>query len=267
MPSILKRDFAPVSGQAWQEIDEVAADAVKRNISARKIVDFSGPHGWELAAVNLGRLDLQKQPTKEGVAWGARKVLPLIETRTAFKLNQLELDNISRGSVDADLDPLEDVVTKAARFEDTVIYNGFKKGEMIGMIEASEHRAIKLPADAGEYPAAISRAAETLELSGVEGPYALVLGPDQYHGLLHASHHGYPASRIVSDIIKGQILMSPVLKGGVLASTRGGDFELTVGKDFSIGYANHDRETVELFVTESFAFRVLEPKAAIGFTV
>jgi uncharacterized linocin/CFP29 family protein len=46
-------------------------------------------------------------------------------------------------------------------------------------------------------------------------------------------------------------------------STRGGDYELTVGQDFSVGYAAHDREDVELYITESFTFRILEEKAAI----
>jgi uncharacterized linocin/CFP29 family protein len=46
-------------------------------------------------------------------------------------------------------------------------------------------------------------------------------------------------------------------------ATRGGDYEITVGQDLSIGYAVHDRENVELYLTESFTFRVLEEKAAI----
>jgi uncharacterized linocin/CFP29 family protein len=66
-------------------------------------------------------------------------------------------------------------------------------------------------------------------------------------------------------MIEGDILWSPALETGVLLSTRGGDFELSVGQDVSIGYVFHDRENVELFLTESFAFRVLEPKAAVSF--
>jgi uncharacterized linocin/CFP29 family protein len=46
-------------------------------------------------------------------------------------------------------------------------------------------------------------------------------------------------------------------------STRGGDYELTVGQDLAVGYAVHDRTEVELYLTESFAFRVLEEKAAV----
>ena len=56
-------------------------------------------------------------------------------------------------------------------------------------------------------------------------------------------------------------MRAAAIQGGVLLSVRGGDYELTVGQDLSIGYADHDRHTVELYLTESFTFRVLEPRA------
>jgi len=46
-------------------------------------------------------------------------------------------------------------------------------------------------------------------------------------------------------------------------SRRGGDFELTVGQDLAIGYKQHDAKDVDLYYTESFTFRVLEPAAAV----
>jgi len=49
----------------------------------------------------------------------------------------------------------------------------------------------------------------------------------------------------------------------VLLSHRGGDFQLTVGQDLSIGYTGHDKETVHLYLTESFTFRVLDRTAAV----
>ena len=44
---------------------------------------------------------------------------------------------------------------------------------------------------------------------------------------------------------------------------RGGDFEMTVGQGLAIGYVKHDQTTVELYLTESFTFRTLEPAAAV----
>jgi uncharacterized linocin/CFP29 family protein len=44
---------------------------------------------------------------------------------------------------------------------------------------------------------------------------------------------------------------------------RGGDFELTVGQDFSVGYLSHTPSSVRLYLQESFTFRVLAPEAAV----
>ena len=57
---------------------------------------------------------------------------------------------------------------------------------------------------------------------------------------------------------------APAIEGGVLLSLRGGDYELHVGQDLSVGYAAHDRQVVELYITESFTFRTLEPAAAVA---
>jgi len=46
-------------------------------------------------------------------------------------------------------------------------------------------------------------------------------------------------------------------------SRRGGDFEMTVGQDLTIGYKIHNAREVELYFTESFTFRVLELAAAV----
>jgi uncharacterized linocin/CFP29 family protein len=49
----------------------------------------------------------------------------------------------------------------------------------------------------------------------------------------------------------------------VVVSQRGGDFELTVGEDFSIGYRTSDSTSVTLYLEESLTFRVNTPEAAV----
>jgi uncharacterized linocin/CFP29 family protein len=99
----------------------------------------------------------------------------------------------------------------------------------------------------------------------MNGPYALALGIKAYGEIIADSEDGYPLrKRIEESLSGGSLVWAPALQGGaVLLSTRGGDYELTVGQDMSIGYAVHDRTSVELYLTESFTFRVLEEKAAI----
>ncbi len=50
----------------------------------------------------------------------------------------------------------------------------------------------------------------------------------------------------------------------MVLSLRGGDFELTIGRDLSIAYQSHTDKTVRLYLVETMAFRVLTPEAAVA---
>ena len=56
MSNHLLRSHAPISDAAWREIDEEARERLIAALAARKLVDFSGPHGWEHSASPLGRV-------------------------------------------------------------------------------------------------------------------------------------------------------------------------------------------------------------------
>lgn len=86
---------------------------------------------------------------------------------------------------------------------------------------------------------------------------------DQVVGL---ENGGYPILSHVQRLVDGDIIWAAGLDGGVVLSMRGGDFELTVGQDFSIGYLEHDLERVRLYIEESFTFLVLTDQAAIPLT-
>lgn len=264
MSDILRREHAPLTAEAWAAVDEAAKRILKAQLSARTIVDFDGPHGLDFAAVNTGRLEIPKKQGKTDVPWGIRRVQPLIEVRIPFTLNQMELDTISRGCDDPDLEPVEQAARKLAAFEDSAVYRGFADGQVAGIIPTSSQKSVPIPGSPDEVPKAVGQAIERLSEAGIGGPYALVLGSKAYYPLMQAGKGGYPPRRIVKGLLDdGPILWSPALDGGVVISIRGGDFQLVVGQDIAIGYAAHDRDKVELYLTESFTFRVLEPGAAV----
>ncbi|HOD51557.1 MAG TPA: family 1 encapsulin nanocompartment shell protein [Candidatus Hydrogenedentes bacterium] len=265
MSDMLKRSLAPVTDEAWAEIENTAKQTLKPLLSARKLVDFKGPKGWDYAAVNLGRLDMPKKPGQKGVGYGIRKVLPLLEARVMFTLRIWELDNVARGAADPDLGPLEEAAKEIALFEERAIYAGFKEGHIDGIIPTASQKAVVLPADVNGYAKAVAQGIDAMQADGIGGPYALVLGAAPYQAVLQAVGPGYPIRRGLERLLEGDgvIMRSRALDGGVLLSTRGGDFEMTVGTDLSIGYSSHDSEMVNLFLTESFTFRVIQPAAAV----
>jgi uncharacterized linocin/CFP29 family protein len=132
------------------------------------------------------------------------------------------------------------------------------------MVEASPHTPIEVISPV-EWPRAVSAGKAKLRLAGVNGPYALALGLQAFEELTAEGDDGYPIrNRIEETMRDGSLVWAPAIRGGaVLLSTRGGDYQLSVGQDLSIGYASHDRSQVELYLTESFTFRILEDKAAI----
>lgn len=264
MDNILKRNIAPITKEAWAEIDDMARSILKDHLTARSIVDFAGPHGVNYSGVNLGMLKVFSSEPIPGVKWGLRQIQPLVEIRVPFSLNIWELDNINRGHKNPDLGSLEEAAKKVAHFEEKAIYHGFKEGQISGMIDASPHTPLTLPASTDGFQDVVEEAIATVRSSGISGPYNLILGFEPYKQLLKEKECGYPMYQRIKTLLGGHILLSFGIEGGVLMSARGGDFEINVGQDISIGYQSHTAETIELYFSESFTFQVLTPEAAVG---
>ncbi|HEO71271.1 MAG TPA: bacteriocin, partial [Candidatus Hydrogenedentes bacterium] len=252
-----------VPDAAWTAIDDTATQVLRSHLSARAVVDFDGPHGWDFAALSLGRVAPSAKGQKGSVSWAAREVLPLIELYEPFALSHHVLQDLARGAKDADLGPVEEAARRIAAFEEQVIYGGLPAAHIEGIIEAANSEAIPLKTEAEVFAQAVGHGVNTLKFAGIGGPYALVLGTDAYKALNQVTRSGQSLEQVIERVTGGHVLWSPAIGGGVLVSTRGGDFELTIGQDLAIGYARHDADAVELFFTETLAFRVLEPAAAI----
>ncbi|MEX2015281.1 MAG: family 1 encapsulin nanocompartment shell protein [Candidatus Hydrogenedentales bacterium] len=262
MGDILRRHLAPITPEAWQEIETTAKASLTTFLSGRAVVDVALPAGWGLAAVNLGSLRIPEKNEVDGVNWATRDSLPLIEVRIPFTVSQLDADNMTRGAQDMDLDALETAARRVANFEENAIYNGFAPGNMKGILEVSPHEPVRVEGGLDKLNEGVGEAIKRLHVEGINGPYALVLPTDQYHVLLETTTRGYPLVKMLHELLEGGIHWSTALTRGVLLSTRGGDYQLVLGQDLSIGYAIHDKDNIELYFTESFAFRILEPAAA-----
>ncbi len=261
----LLRSIAPITDAAWAEIDEEARERLEAALAARKLVDFSGPHGWEYSAMNLGRVEPVAEAPAEGVGAVQRRVLPLIELRADFTVTREELRATERGAEDFDLDALDDAAHQIARAENVAVFHGFAAAGIAGITESSSYEPVRLGDDFDAYPSHVAKAVEMLLRGGVAGPYGLALGPDGYTGVIETTEHGgYLVLDHLRKILGGPIVLAPGVRGAVVLSLRGGDFLLEVGQDMSVGYQAHDAEAVQLYLTESFSFRVVTPEAAVA---
>jgi uncharacterized linocin/CFP29 family protein len=259
----LLRELAPISEAAWQEISSEAERTLRHFLVGRRVVDVGGPHGWQEESARRGEVDeLTDAPV--GIQARVRSVQPLVELRAEFWIGRDELDAIDRGSRSADIQAVRDAARRLALAEDDSVFNGNKAAHILGMAEASPHARLPIDDNYARYPGSVARAVDVLQTAGISGPYAVALGPRCYTGVIETTElGGYPVLEHLRLIAGGPVLWAPSADGALVIAQRGGDFELTLGQDVSIGYLDNDSERVHLYLEESFTFQVLTPEAAV----
>jgi uncharacterized linocin/CFP29 family protein len=103
-----------------------------------------------------------------------------------------------------------------------------------------------------------------LRLVGVNGPYSVLLSADAYAALAETSDNGYPVLEHVKKLVKDQIIWAPAIAGAFVLTTRGGDFDLHIGQDVSIGYSSHTDSVVHLYLQETLTFLLLTTEAVVA---
>lgn len=259
---MLYRELAPISGAAWNEIEEKATEVLKSYLSARRVMKVEGPKGLDYNVITEGRLT--NIHDENGVKYGNYQVLPLTETRVEFDMNRWELDNVERGASDVDYEPLEEAMKKLALFEEEAVYNGLEKAIIHGLKNATENKEIPFGKEPTEIMEAISKGLVELRKAYAEGPFDLVVNEEAYQRIL-SKETAYPLDQRIEKLIGGKIIFNHVIDGAYLLPHDHEDLELTIGRDFSIGYQSHDAEKVRLFATESFTFRVLDPAIIVKY--
>jgi uncharacterized linocin/CFP29 family protein len=258
----LHRELAPMSAAAWASIEEEARRTFTLHLAGRRVADMPDPGGVTLAAVGTGHLT-DAGAAAPGVSARVRQVQPVVELRAPFSLDRQAIDDVERGAKDPDWQPVKDAARQIAVAEDRVVFDGFAAASIPGLRASATHPPLTLPADARAYPQVVSQAVSALRLAGVGGPYTLLLSATAYTAVNETSDYGYPVREHLARVVDGEIIWAPATDGAFVLSARGGDYELHLGQDLSIGYQAHDAERVQLYFTESLTFLVLTPEAAV----
>jgi uncharacterized linocin/CFP29 family protein len=261
----LHRELAPISAAAWADLEAEARRTFERHVAGRRIVDVSDPGGLQLAAVGTGHLD-PIDPPSEGVVARLRRSQSIVEMLVPFTVHRQQVDDVERGARDADWQPVKDAARQIAFAEDRAVFEGYATAEIEGIRASSSNPPLRLPAEARDYPTAISQALSALRLAGVAGPYALALSADAFTLVSEMTEYGYPIHEHIARVLDGEIVWAPAIDGAFLLSRRGGDFELRLGQDLSIGYLSHDATSVRLYVQETLTFLVYTREASAAFT-
>ena len=259
----LHRELAPISDAAWAQIEEETSRTLKRYLAGRRVADVSGPAGTAVSAVGTGHLHTIAA-AGEGVISRQREVKALAELRVPFDLERQMIDDVERGANDSDWQPAKDAARKIAFAEDGAIFEGYDAAGITGIRQGTSNPVMTLPADVRDFPDAIAGALSQLRLAGVNGPYSVLFGAGAFTSLAEASDNGYPILQHIRRLVETDLIWAPAIEGAVVLTTRGGDFDLHVGQDLSIGYLSHTDAAVRLYLQETFTFLLLTTEASVS---
>ena len=258
----LHRELAPISDGAWAQIEEEATRTLKRHLAGRRVVDVHAQAAPTLSGIGTGHLG--DSVLLESVSARLRQVQPLVEARVPFDLDRQAIDDVERGAEDSDWQPVKDAARQIAFFEDRAIFDGNAASRISGVRTIMSNPEATLPAEVALYPDAIAGAVSQLRLAGVGGPYSVVLDAESYTAVAETTIHGFPVLEHIRHVVDGDIIWAPAIAGAVVLTTRGGDYALHVGQDFSIGYLSHSDVSVRLYLQETFTFLPLTSEAAVS---
>ena len=164
-----------------------------------------------------------------------------------------------------DFGELDRAAHDLAAAENAAIFHGWKAAGIAGIAEASPHKAIALGNDCERYPRHVAMAVEQLLAAGTilsvrpgaraRWAHGLVLGEQRARRVLLLDH--------LRTILGGPLVWSPGVEARWSSAARR-RLPVRVGEDISVGYLGHDADAVQLYLEESFSFRVATPEAAVA---
>ena len=217
----------------------------------RKLVDFDGPYGWKQAAINTGLLTFRPEG-ELGVPWAVRARHLPHRDRGALRGAH---DGAGRRLARRGARPAHRGAPprRRRRWPRTAPSStGSRPGTSRGSTASSahpphDHPGRLRPATPRWWPTASS----CCGAPGVNGPDALALAPACYAGLAQSARGRPPHPRAGGALPDGPTVPAPAIDGAVLLSHRGGDFQLSVGQDLSIGSQGYVNGVAHLVPTLS----------------
>ena len=178
--------------------------------------------------------------------------------------SRIELADADRGAEDIDFAALDAAARALAVGENTAVFHGWKGAGIAGIAQASTHRAIALGEDCERYPLHVAKAVEALLSAGIEGPYGIALGRLPTRACWRPASTA--ATRCWSTCARsraGRWCGRPASRGRWSSACAAATSCSTRARTSRSDTWRTTPDAVQLYLEESFSFRVVTPEAAV----
>ncbi len=159
----LMRELAPVTEEAWAQIDEEADPLAQALPGRTPLGRLLGPEGMGICRrrPRTGPRPRRRRSRARSRRPGAGSS-PSSKCAPRSRSTAASWTAADRGATDLDLDPVIGAGQAAALAEDHLVFHGYEAGGIEGVIPASPHAPVPISADYAEYPEHVARAVAVL---------------------------------------------------------------------------------------------------------
>lgn len=257
----LNRQAANLSPEIWRKIDAAAVRAAKDVLTGRRFLDLEGPHGIGLTAIESGADDFCREPGPDEAGAILSRAISVPMLRKSCRLSIRRVEAHRHMGHPLDFRAVEDAAEAVARREEEFIYYGHRDFGIAGLLSAEGRNEVRCSDWTGVEQALndVLAGVDVLDKAGFHGPYALALSHDHYNNLFRR-YEGTDMLQL--DHLRRLCelgVYKASIEGGVLVDTHVG--RIALGQDLVTGFSTNDGIHYHLFVSESIALLVDEPRA------
>lgn len=259
----LNRSEAPLSQELWDMIDTITMDHLANRLKIRSVLDFNEAYGFDTDAIATGKL--QKVSSKDGVDIAVREPIAMKEIRHHFSVSKETLEDMKRDIDDADDAAFRKAANVFAAAENTLILEGLKEAKEKGLLDSLSQKALSAKG-AKALMVAVAKSQQMFNDEFVDGPFKLVVSYETMSELVIESEGGETMKQKIEKILGADSIVVTDAIGddkALIISQRGGDFVFYSGLDVAIGYETETADSLNFFLLETCAFRVIAPEAAL----
>ncbi|MBN2782609.1 MAG: encapsulin [Campylobacterales bacterium] len=259
---VLNQSNIPFGDGVKTVIESEITEYLSKRLTLRGVVDFRGEYTFDTDAI--ATKNLKPISSDNGVEISIREPIKMVEVRKRFTIPKSVIEDIKRGKSDFDNKSLTKASNEFAKVENEIILNGCSDANIKGILPSIEN---KLSANnATELLKCIAKSIGVFNENFVDGAFKLIISSNTLANLYTESFNGLSIKERVDEILgAGAIVISQDIGDykALMLSQRGGDFEFYSGLDVSLGFDGETSDSVEMFLLETLAFRVITPEAAI----
>jgi uncharacterized linocin/CFP29 family protein len=245
-----------------QRLADAVLGTARHGLTARRYLDFEGPLGAGVTAIEVGMLaesEVVRDPAPARLV--AQRTLPVPMLYATFRIPVRELLGARDQNLPLNTKPADDAGQALALAEERLIYLGHPQLGIYGLVNAPESPRVQLGdwQDPAQAIQDVIAAADALDARNAHEPFALVLAPPLYN-MLFRKYEGSDVFQIdhLTRLARGGVYKSLALeRGGVLVSPDVGP--LVCAQDLETHYLAPAGASLTFEISEAIVLRLDDP--------